>query len=385
MYQTDVISPRELSQADILAWRAMQDATPALASPLLGPEFALAVAAVRSDARVAVWRRRGRAAGFLAHHRRPGGVARPIGAPFSDYHGLVSHPRVKLDAGEALRSAGLSALRLSGLVDPFDILQGGVAIRMRSHRIVLNDTPLAYFNQLRTRNGACLKIYRRDRARIEREVGPLTIVAPDRDAGAFDRLLNWKRAQFVQAGARDVLGAPWSSALMRRLFETRDDEFQGLMISLYAGDRLIAGHFGVRRRDWFHPWIGAHDPEMETYSPGVLHQMEAVAAMPDLRLRTYDLGPGQDPWKPMFALDGAWVGAGLATAPTLLGCAAKFGDAAWRLGLLPATPRVGRLRRRLEQMLAIEPSTRGRLPGAGRAPPSRLPRSPERPPQERAA
>jgi CelD/BcsL family acetyltransferase involved in cellulose biosynthesis len=366
MYQTDVISPLELSDADIAAWREMQDATPALASPLLGPEFARAVASERSDARVAVWRHRGRAAAFLAYHRRPGGFGRPIGAPFCDYHGLVGRPGLKLDPGQALRSAGLAALRLTGLIDPFDILQDGVEIRMRSHRIVLTDSPLAYFNQLKARSGACLKIYQRDRARVERDIGPLTIVA-DRDAGAFERLLGWKRAQFLRAGAHDLLGAPWSSALMRRLFETRSDEFQGLMISLYAGDRLIAGHFGVRRGDWYHPWIGANDPEMETYSPGVLHQMEAVALMPDLHLRTYDLGPGQDPWKRMFALDGAWVGSGLATAPTPLGRLAKSSDAFWRLGVLPAAPTVGRLRDRLEQILAIEPTVGGRLRGAARA------------------
>lgn len=367
MYQTDVISPLELSDADIAAWRALQDLTPALANPLLGPEFAQAVGAVRADARVAVWRHRGQAVAFLAHHRRPGRFGRPIGAPFCDYHALVARPGLDLDAGDALRAAGLSALRLSGLIDPFEVFQDSVEVRTRSHRIVLTDTPQTYFARLKAASGNRFKNYRRYRARLDQEVGPLAIVAPDRDVRAFEQLIGWKRAQFARTGAHDVLGAPWSEALMRRLFETRGSHFEGLMISLYAGDRLVAGHFGVRRQGWFHPWIGAHDPDLKAYSPGMLHQMEAIGAMPGLALRTYDLGPGEDPWKPMFALDGAWVGSGLATAPSMLGRLAKSSDGLWRLGALAGAPVAGRIRNRLEQILAIEPTAIGRMRGAAHA------------------
>src|ERR1700761_3089936 len=88
--EAEIVHPAELSRVDIAAWRRLQAAEPAFGSPLLGPDFAQAVGAVRPDARVAVYRRAGHAIGFLAHHRRPGGFARPIGAPFCDYHALVS-------------------------------------------------------------------------------------------------------------------------------------------------------------------------------------------------------------------------------------------------------------------------------------------------------
>ena len=107
MLQADILRPSDLSRSDHAAWSADRDATTAFRSPLLSAEFALAVGEVREDAAVAVFRRRGAPIGFLAHHRRPGGLARPIGSPWSDYHALISGPDGAIDGAEALRAAGL--------------------------------------------------------------------------------------------------------------------------------------------------------------------------------------------------------------------------------------------------------------------------------------
>ena len=55
--EAELVHPGALAPADVEAWRALQAAEPAFASPLLGVEFAQAVGAVRADARVAVFRR----------------------------------------------------------------------------------------------------------------------------------------------------------------------------------------------------------------------------------------------------------------------------------------------------------------------------------------
>ena len=81
MLQADILRPDALDAADLATWRGWTEATPAFGSPLLGPAFARLVGAVREDAHVAVFRDGGRTVGVLAHHRRPGGLARPIGAP----------------------------------------------------------------------------------------------------------------------------------------------------------------------------------------------------------------------------------------------------------------------------------------------------------------
>jgi CelD/BcsL family acetyltransferase involved in cellulose biosynthesis len=354
----DVVRPADLAAGDVATWRAMQAAEPAFASPLMGPDFARAVGEVRDDARVAVFRRGGETSGFLAYHLRPSGFARPIGAPFCDYHALVCAPGAPLDMGEALAAAGLGRLRLTGLIDPFGQFTDAISERTTAHRIVLADTSQAYLDALRAGSQNRFKNHRRYHRALEQDLGAVRLVAHDADPSAFDTLMTWKRRQIAGSGLHDFLGPEWARALMQGLYKTRGGELEGLMVSLYAGERLVAAHFGVRLGDWFHPWIGAVDPDLKAYSPGLVHQIEAIGAMTGLDLRVYDLGPSNDHWKQMFAMDRVQIGAGLATAPTLGGRFAKSFDQVW------TAPGAGRVRRRLDQISAVELTLGGRLQGA---------------------
>jgi len=357
----DLVRPADLAVADVAAWRAMQAAEPAFASPLLGVEFAQAVGRVRDDARVAVFRRRGETIGFLAFHQRPSGFARPIGAPFCDYHALISRADGGLTIGEALTAAGLHRLRLTGLVDPFGRFGDAVAEQTPAHRIVLTDGAETYLTSLRTQSQHRFKNHRRYSRALERDLGPVRLVAHDGSTASYDLLMDWKRRQIAETGVHDFLGADWARALMRGLFQDQAGDLRGLMISLYAGDRLVAAHFGVAQNGWFHPWIGAFDPALKAYSPGLVHQIDAVAAMTGLGLSVYDLGAGSDHWKSMFALVQTTVGSGLATAPSFSGRLGGAVDRLWR------APMGGRLRRRFDQISAVELTLGGRLQGAALA------------------
>jgi CelD/BcsL family acetyltransferase involved in cellulose biosynthesis len=362
--EAEVVHPAELSHADVAAWRRLQALEPAFGSPLLGPDFAQAVGVVRADARVAVYRRGDRAIGFLPHHRRPGGFARPIGAPFCDYHALVGEGGPGLDQAKALDMAGLGALRLTGLIDPHQVFAGGVGTRTWAYQIVIKTTAEDYLDHLRRASANFRKNHRRYHRALEKALGPVRIVSPDPDPGAFEQLIGWKRRQIERTGVHDFLSVGWSQALMRGLWGAHEPSFEGLMVSLYAGPRLVAAQFGVRRNGWFHPWIGGFDPDLADCSPGFVHQVEAIAAMPGLGLDTYDLGPGSSHWKRTFAQDGAWVGAGLATASSASGWLARSSERLWNAPIVRRAPLIGRVRSRLEQIAALELTTRDRLRGA---------------------
>src|SRR5579872_388029 len=366
--EAEIVAADALSAADVAAWRAMQAAEAAFANPLLSVDFAQAVGRVRDDARVAVFRRRDETIGFLPHHRRPGGFARPIGAPFCDYHALVARADAVLPAAEALAAARLGALRLSGLVDPFDAFGCAVQAKIWSHRIVVEgDDAGPYLQALWAQSVNRQKNYRRYTRSLEREAGRLRLVPDDRDPAAFQQLIDWKRAQFERTGLHDFLAVPWAAALMRGLFAHRDARFGGQMVSLYAGERLVAAHFGARAGAWFHPWIAAFDLELRAHSPGMLHQIEAIAAMPAMGITTYDLGAGEDHWKQQFTSAGAWIGAGLAAAPTFAGALARSSERFWMLPPLRAAPVLRRVRNRLDQIAALELTLGGRIEGAAHA------------------
>lgn len=57
---------------------------------------------------------------------------------------------------------------------------------------------------------------------------------------------------------------------MHDLFENRTGALKGCMITLRAGEELVAAEFGPREAEAFHPWIIAYNPEMARYSPGML-------------------------------------------------------------------------------------------------------------------
>jgi CelD/BcsL family acetyltransferase involved in cellulose biosynthesis len=134
---------------DIAAWRQVQADTPAFANPLFSHAFASAVARVRDDVEVAVFRQGAAPVAFLAVHRRPGGLARPIGAPFSDYQGLVSKGAIGLTGSQALERAGLGAIRFNGLVDPFGLFDGVVSGVQEAYAIELDGDAEAYLEAIR--------------------------------------------------------------------------------------------------------------------------------------------------------------------------------------------------------------------------------------------
>ena len=77
----------DLTAADWSTWRELQQASGVYESPYFRPEFSQAVAAVRSDAEVAVLTENGRTVGFFPFQRGPLNLGKPIGGKLSDYHG----------------------------------------------------------------------------------------------------------------------------------------------------------------------------------------------------------------------------------------------------------------------------------------------------------
>ena len=362
MLDVETLHPRDLTEADLRLWRDMAAAEPAFDSPLLGPDFAQAVGVVRDDARVAVIRRDGETLGFLPHHRRPGAMARAIGSPLSDYHGLVSRPDAELTGARVLGAADLTAYRYTGLIDPYGVFGQGEL--KTAHVIALGNTDAeTYLEAVRAASPKKIKNWRRLDNKLEREMGAVELVAADRSREAFDQLIAWKREQLERTGVHDFLRPDWTRDLMLNLFEKQTGPFQGLMINLYAGGELVSGHFGVRLNGVYHPWIASTNPAYGEWSPGQIFFMRAIAAMPGLGLHRYDLGPGHDHYKGAYALSQIQIGEGTATAATMAGRVASSLDGVMALAGSRGAGPVGRLSRRMDAIASVELTMGGRVRG----------------------
>lgn len=344
MPQIEILHPAGLAAADRERWARLCAAEPAFASPLLGPDFAQLVGTVRDDARVAIVRRRDEALAYFAFHQRPGGMARPIGAPFSDVHAVVSGPGLPIGGLELLRRAGVRRFPFTALVDPFGLFAGAASTGGRSFAIDLTAPPPV------ERSAQHRKKLRQWRTRLEAEHGPARLVAPDHDPDAFASLLIWKRAQFDRSGLHDVLRADWSYALMQAAFERREPPLRGYLATLRIGERLVAGRFGIEAGGVFHPWIAAYDPVFAAFGPGHLLLAAISEAGPDLGLRTYELGPGLEDQKRSRAN---------------LEFEVLSGDARISRPPVRVTPsgRLLRLSRRLDQIAMVELTLPGRAFG----------------------
>ena len=352
----EVLAFADLPAADIAAWEALQNAAPEFSNPLFGPRFSRAVAAVRSDVRVAVYRRGGGPFGFLPFHKRPGGLARPIGAPFSDYQGLVSNGDIGISGAQALSLAGIKLFRANGLVDPFGLFRTDGFEQIEAFAIEPGAAAEAYLEALRAGNPKRFKNFRRLENRLEREVGPLTFVADDRSPEAFEAVMRWKREQFQRTGLQDVLRPDWVSRLMADLFATREGAMTGQLSSLYAGGHLVAGHFGPRQGGVFHPWIASTNPEFVEHSPGQAYVMNAIRAMPASGLVRYDLASGHDHYKRPFGPVISTVLAGTLTSRPGAGPAFAAAPSAVR-----------KVFRRLDHIAALNPTLSGRARGLAEA------------------
>lgn len=358
--RVDILALAGLSDDDVHRWQAIQGSHPAFESPLLSIDFALAVSRVRDDVRVAVFRRGEVAVGFLAHHRRPGGFGRPIGSPFSDYHALLSTAELGVTGPEAMRLAGLKAFRHNGLIDPYGLFADTTEAQ-HTYAIELPDTPEAFLEKVRSASPKKFKNYRRLQNRLA-ETGELRM-APDRSQATYDRIMEWKSEQFTRTGVQDVLKPDWVRRMMQSLFVTSEGRMTGLLLSLYAGDVLVGGHFGVMTAGVFHPWIASTNPELAALSPGQTFLDQAIRSMPVLGIRVYDLGPGHDHYKKPFASTEREVGVGLTVVAGPVGTLPRVREGVWSLGGLDRVGAVGRIRRRLDHIAAVDPSASGRARG----------------------
>ncbi len=365
MLTCDLVRSVDLSARDESLWRAMTASNPAFGSPLLSPDFFHAVARVRDDAHVAVYRRNGEAVGFLAHHRRPNGLARPIGAPFSDYTALITGPEAGFSIEVALKTAGIRQLQVIGLIDPYDLF---------SDMNGAEDTAFGFdFSQ--PDNVVSPKRQKKMRRREQKLIsdhGPLQFRVGDREAVTFERMLTWKRAQTHQTGISDFLAPKWIQALMHDLFALPPESpLQGHMTSLYAGERLVACKFGVRLGDYLHSWISTYDPALRDYSPGLLFLTHAREAMTEAGIRVYDMATGAPEYKGIYCNQIHKVYNGRVFGPTPQGQRDKA-LSQWRsrriaqFGHRPAAA-LQRLGRRMDQIATLELDTPQRILGMAQA------------------
>jgi CelD/BcsL family acetyltransferase involved in cellulose biosynthesis len=309
-----VIAAADLDQSLIRRWADIQENTPVYASPYFRPEFAEAVGQVRDDLRVCVLEDGNRVVGFFPFHRRWGGIAWPAGLGLSDHHAVIAEPGAEWTAEGLMRACGVVRWAFDHLMTGQPQMQPWIRTVEPSPVI---DTSGMFDEYIDARRKPLEVALRRQR-KLERELGPYRFEFRSMDASLLDTVIRWKSEQCRRTGVTDFLALGWTVELLRRLHALRSENFSGVLSSLWAGDKLLALHFGLRSREVLHYWFPVYDSAYGRYSPGLVLLLELVRQACEDETRYIDLGKDLSQYKAKFMTGSVMVAEGVATQPSLV-------------------------------------------------------------------
>ena len=287
-----VVSANEIGPAELARWSALREGDAVYRSPFFAPAFTQAVAHVR-DVRVAIIEDAGAVVGILPFELRSR-VGRPVGAGFSDYHGVLMDREAELDPLAVICACGISGWSFDHLPAELEPFAPYVHGHGASPYLDLRPGFDAYLEG----RGARSEIRDRGRRarRLEREAGPLRFVAASDSADAFELLVAWKREQYARTGVRDVLADARARDLLRAVHDA-----QGMLSVLYAGDEVAAVHLGLRCGPVLHSWFPAYNADLHRHSPGLALMFALAEAAPGLGITEIDRGKGEARYKQALA------------------------------------------------------------------------------------
>jgi CelD/BcsL family acetyltransferase involved in cellulose biosynthesis len=296
----NLIRGEELTREDARLWSGLQEADDRFANPYFSAQYTRAVASVRDDVFVGVLQDGGRTVGFFPFQRDEAGVGRPVGGKLSDYQGVLIADDVRWTAEELLDGCGLARWEFNHLLAsqrPFHRYH----TRLRSSPAIdLSDGYEAYAIERRRGGSHVIGKVEALRRKIEREVGTLRYAAHTTESDVLGDLMNCKSAQYRRRGVPDIFSYPWVVNLLRLIHATQSEEFAGMLSALYAGDELIAAHFGMRSRTVWHYWFPCFRRKFAAYSPGLVLLLEMIRSAPSLGVKLIDFGKGDNLYKQRF-------------------------------------------------------------------------------------
>ncbi|GAA2267660.1 GNAT family N-acetyltransferase [Nonomuraea roseoviolacea subsp. roseoviolacea] len=311
-----VVRPGELGESERARWRALQKADPSLDNPFLSVEFAVAMDRLRDYVRVAVIDDGTGIVGFFPYERHSFGIGKPLGGFLTTCHGLISVPGLKVDVRALLRACRLT-------VYDFDHLVAGQPT-FAAYESDVRPAPVmdftagfdAWLEQVKANSPKNLKTVRYKERKLGREQGELRFEYASADPEVLRVLLGWKSDQYRRTGRVDRFAQPWIVELIDLMHAERSADFSGVLTMLYAGEKPVAGHFGLRTATTIVGWFPAYDTEYARYSPGIVHHLRMAEAAAEAGVQMVDMGKGGKEYKDWLKSGELYVSEGRVSRPS---------------------------------------------------------------------
>jgi CelD/BcsL family acetyltransferase involved in cellulose biosynthesis len=285
-----------LAPDELEFWRVQHATNPRYDSAFFHPGFAAAVDDSGRAVSVVVGRDTSGAVTALMPFNRDGTSMRPLGWPGTDFQGPILAPGGSVDPLDLL-PAGVKSFEFDHLLEVADGFQPWITARNASPYVDTDGGMDAYLGRASKSGRQNMSQARRRVAKAEREIGPVRFHADVVDDVLLQRVIALKRGQYKATGARDYFADARRIGMLTQLLHTRGVDFNGVLSAVYAGDHLLAAHFGIRANGVLHWWFPVYDPEFSSLAPGWILLRELVMAAPEMGVRRIDLGRGEDNYK----------------------------------------------------------------------------------------
>ena len=311
-----VIRPHELGASEIAVWRTMQRSTPEFGNAFLSPGFTVAAGRARPAARVGVIEDGNDIVGFFPFEQAGSRIARPIAAGASDCQAVIHAPDVEVRLTDLLESCNLDVWEFDHLIaQQAQSIDRNIAVRPSP----IIDVAAGYEAYLHERLSASKKIFKSTlykNRKLERDFGATVFEFDSPDADILGTLIEWKSGQYRRSGHRDQFRVEWIRGLVWDLFERRAEGCAATLSVLYAANRVVAAHFGLRSDDALSCWFPAYDVDLARYSPGLSLHLKMAEAAPQEGVRYLDLGKGDEEYKQSLKTGDLFVAEGWIDRPS---------------------------------------------------------------------
>ncbi len=309
-----VVPVDELDDAVWCRWRELIQLSPHLKSPYFLPEFTQAVARVRSDVEIALFKDQlGLVQGIFPFQRTNRFHAEPVGGRLNDIHGVIGcrFEQTRMLA-KLLNVAGLKSFGFHAILPDDPAWEHYQFCELDSHHLDLSQGWDHYYHWVRENSSTVKRHGQKSRA-LERDLGDIRFEFHSESTAALERLVELKRAKYQRTKTFDILSVEWAANLLREIHRVETPEFRGLLSVLWAGDHFVAGHIGMLTPSQLHYWFPIYDPLFSKYSPGTELLLRVAEEACVRGVEKLDLGYGDDPYKFKFANATEKVRLGLVT------------------------------------------------------------------------
>jgi CelD/BcsL family acetyltransferase involved in cellulose biosynthesis len=316
-----IIPAAELSPDLINRWLLTTRDNPLYCSPNLRPEVIRTIG--QFNPRAFVGFEEGSDGGSLFFPfewpTRLASIAGPV--PMCDYQAFIAAEGHPIVVSDLMRQWKLSTWVFENLIAPTEIVAQTTTLASTvSRRVVMREGFGKYLAEMAAM-GKSVRKQTTNLRLLNRDHGEVRFVSNCGDDAVLSAIFHWKADRF-NAGE----STPWVERVVEALYKTRKADFSGMLSALYAGDRLVAAHFGVRSDTTLYYWFPAFNPEFGRYTPGGLLIYFLLQNLKAMKCDVLDFGPGGERYKEYFSNSAIPVHRGFVELPSVL----NVGRATWR-------------------------------------------------------